>query len=404
MNSQTPRSTLLYPGTSDWETWVVGDKSGTWKPSSRKQDGMEAAHLAIPVRALCSVPLKVNPGDPEVLKGIIRVLLEGRGISLPDQGRTTISYSTVQENPDAVQILATALQSQGLNWVQFPAREFEISAHFQPLPENGIVIWRELGHWNVLFTRSGKIAHFQSLSQTTLNQEAYREILAIQEGLILQDFIDPPTSIEVLNHPDVSPDDLKSFREGFPITVQTQTVETLKSPIEKSHLIPPEVASARQTRQRRQRLVWGMAAILGIYLAFIAAWFFRLEGNEREIGQMREQVTQLEPKARLVREARIEAERLRPAFDFELFPLELFNHCVRLLPEEGVKLTYFEAGTGVVSLRGEASNSTAAVTWKARLLSSEAFREYRWDFPQPEILPDNRALFTATGTLPIWTP
>lgn len=356
--------------------------------------------MAIPTRSLCAFPLTVASDDPTVVKGMIRVQLESRGILLNESDTETISYLKVSSNRDQIQILAFALLDHQVNDGSTEADEFEPSAYFHAVPEDGILLWRELGHWVAMFARGKQPAHVQSLSQPELNEDAIQEIQSIQEGLILQELIDSPKVVEIVKTDTLGPEEVALVGLNFKTEVRVRERSPLAKVETKSQLVPESVAEARRSQTLKKRIIWGIAAAFGLYAIFLGAWAAQLWMKDQEIVALKETVEELEPEASKVRQARLEVEELRPSFDYRLFPIELFNRCVEILPEEGIRLTHFEILPGSIVLRGEASSSTAAVTWKARLRSSDSFREYRWDFPQPAILQDNRAVFTATGILP----
>lgn len=402
MNPKPTAVTLLRPGPKDWESWVETEP-GHWKQARNGDAPKEISTLALPVQSVCAVPLTVTTTEPDVVDGLIRVQLESRGVAIPAAAKGSISFRTVQELPDRAQILATALLDQDLPAGGRAAEAYDVSPSFLRTPKNGILIWRELGRWAVLFTRDHQVAHFQCLSQRELNREACLEILALRESLLLRGFISAPVDVEVRDS-SMSSQEAQSMGETLGLPVRVESTDSLVTPREKSRLIPAKVAQARQSQSLKQRIILGTAIVLGIYVLLMGGWALRLAGMKGQIASMKRDLQKIEGVAGQVREARIEAERLEPAINYERFPLELFHRVTELLPDEGVRLTYFQTSSGKVVIRGEANDSELAVTLKAQLRGSEAFREYTWDFPQPEILPDNRARFTATGSLPEFTP
>lgn len=399
MSSPSAKQTLLFPGSEEWETWAA-DKKSTWKPTPDAPVPAEISVLAIPARSICAFPLTVVSEDPAVVKGMIRVQLEGRGILLSESNPETISYRTVSSDDGKIQILAFALLDQSVHEEDTKAEEFEPSALFHRVPEDGILLWKELGRWVVMFAHETHPAHVQCLSQSELNDDAIQEIQTIQEGLILQELIDAPSLVEIVKTDSLGPEEVALIGLQFGTEVRLRERSPLSAVETSSQLVPTRVAEARRAQTLKKRIVFGIVGAIALYALFLSAWAVRLWMKDREIATLAEYVEQLEPQASKVRQARFEVEELRPSFDYHLFPIELFNRCVEILPEDGIRLTYFRVAPGVIELRGEASNSTAAVSWKARLRSSDSFREYAWDFPQPDILPDNRAEFVATGTLP----
>ncbi|MEM1296330.1 MAG: hypothetical protein AAGH89_13260 [Verrucomicrobiota bacterium] len=400
MSSTTSKQSLLYPGSQDWEVWAMDKKEG-WMPDPDSPSPAEVGVLAIPARSMCAFPLTVVSDDPAVVKGMIRVQLESRGIVLGDTNPESISYQKVASNDDGqIQILAFALLDPSVHEGDVGAEEFEPTAFYHRVPEDGILLWQELGRWVVMFARDTKPAHVQCLSHAELNHDALQEIQAIQEGLILQELINPPELVEIVKTDSLGPEEVTLVSLQLGAEVKLREASPLATVKTKSDLVPAKVAEARRAQTLKQRIIWGVAAAFAFYAIFLGAWAFRLGVKDREIATLQEYVDRLEPEAGKVRLARVEVEEVRPSFDYQLFPIELFSRCVQILPEEGIRLTFFEVSPGKIELKGEASNSTAAVSWKARLRSSESFREYNWDFPQPDILPDNRAIFIATGTLP----
>ncbi len=400
MTTDSATTILLRPGADAWEPWK-GQGSGPWTRGS-EEVSREVSALAIPVHALCAIPMRVSSSDPEVVEGLVRVQLETRGLTLEDPVQTMVTYRKVATLGEQEQILAVALLEPDFAVDDTRPLAFDVSPAFLSPPKDAIVLWKELGRWVVLFTRGTEIAYFQNLSQPELNGSACEEIRVMHEGLRFQSYINPLT--EVVAGEPVSGELREQLETVLGLPVHVQTEIGLRRPKEVSKLVPATIAQRRLAQRVRRRFILGAGAVLGLYVLIMGGWLLQLAGKESQVATLSQEIRQIEALASQVREARFQVDQLGPAIDYESFPLELFHRCVELLPDEGIRLTQFKVTPGRVEMRGEASDFTTAITWKATLRGSDTFGAYRWDFPQPEILADQRAIFNASGTLPEYAP
>jgi Tfp pilus assembly protein PilN len=278
-----------------------------------------------------------------------------------------------------------------------PARRHEASPLLRrPVPD-GILLWREHGHWTALFSAGDAPVYFQVLTETRFEDHLLGELDAIRQSLILDDLIPPPRALEIESEswPDAA---LPPPPRVLGLPVSLRPTEGPWIPLKLSGVMPVSAAGRERRRLLMRRVLWGASGLAALWLVWLATSFLGLERAESDLARLRAEAIRDAPLVERIRLSRDLAEALRPAVDATLFPLEQFHLAVGLLPDEGVRLTHFEVDGDKILLRGEASNSAAAVAWRGKLRGSAAFQDFSWDFPQPEILPDNRARFVAQGT------
>ena len=394
--NQSENDALFLPGAEDWELWEPTAPDRWQRTAEPRQP--DACVYCFGVRSVCAIPLWVSSADPDQVRGLIRLQLEGRGMQANADAGEQIDFWTVRREADRTQILAVVLLEDPAEYgMNDRPTGFDVTPRLYDFPSDAIILWKELNQWIVAFTKGSELAHFQALSGNQLDDSALAELRCISEALQFQDLIDLPTRIEVRD-PECPSEQARSVGKILETEAYVQRPTEPGLPDSTAGLIPASVAEKRsQADQKRKFGRWCMWGVIA-YLAVMGSWASWLGIQHLSTGMLRNQMATSAPEATQVREAQARYEALRGAIDHEAFPLELFYRCAALLPERGVRLTQFTIEEDKIQIRGEASSSTEAVTWKATLTNSETLADYDWTFPPPEILPDNRARFIAEGT------
>jgi len=354
-------------------------------------------------RAVFAVPLWVSSTENERIEPIVRMQMESHGLAgnLAAEGRH-LDHWIVARNGSRTQVLALWLPDDPDEWPIRPD-DFAVSPQaYEALP-NRILLWRELGRWVVAFTRGNRLAYFQTLSGGELDDDLIAEIACLRESIQAGTFVAELEGIEISGArvSDRAADRLSAALD-LPVNLHPRPVPTI--PEEPSRLLPASIAVRRESLRKQRRL--SRFLLLGAILyiataAAIVAWLFLADQENAETEAW---IAGNRPKVEAARRDRQLWQFTAPAIDRDRYPLEIFSRVVSLLPEEGIRLTHFEVDLDQILIRGDASSSTEAVSWKNALLETAepggSFEGCRWTVPQPRILPDNQATFTAEGVLP----
>lgn len=391
--------TCLLPGETEQEFWEFpANGTGPGAKSLRKPSG--GCTYCFGSRALFVVPLWVSSTDPNVIKGAVRMQLENRHIGdfSVAEGQH-FDYFNVAEDGSRTQILATVLaggpETYGLNG---NLGGFEIAPRFFSLKGNAIGLWRENQRWVAAFYRQGNLAYFQALSARDFDEDLISEIECIREWLRGAEFVEKINSV-VVWEPMTDPVAVTELGERLQATATVSDRPMPMLPLEETALMPESFALREKSSARQKN--WMRLAFLGlfVYMAIMAVVMFGIMMDQRANAAERNWIAQHESEAAIVAETQARWDELQPAINAEGYPLELFYRVAKMLPEEGIRITRFEANGPKILLSGEASSVSAAISWKATLMKSPNFIEYEWEFPAPDIQADNRATFNAEANL-----
>jgi hypothetical protein len=184
---------------------------------------------------------------------------------------------------------------------------------------------------------------------------------------------------------------------GVPVIQEPKPVPRL--PADQCPLFPAEVAQAHRNLARHRQTVRAVLALAALYVLFFTAWGAWLYWREHKLTKDTVQVAALRPKVAKVQGEQTRWQALEQATNPDLYPAEIFQRLVALLPPEGIRFKEFQMELNKLVISGEASTIGQAKTFQAAVLNNDGLKRYTWNFPQPTILPDNRADFRAEGIL-----
>jgi Tfp pilus assembly protein PilN len=103
------------------------------------------------------------------------------------------------------------------------------------------------------------------------------------------------------------------------------------------------------------------------------------------------------PQVDAVRAAMQRWNSIESAIDPRRYPIEILYQAVRLLPEDGVRLTLFQMDLDRVVVAGEASTLQAAQRFQEELRKNPDLADYDWTTENPRPLPTGSAAFQIDG-------
>jgi hypothetical protein len=360
--------------------------------------------LVLEALALDSAPFwaRTSQEGELVLKDIASLHWDAQGLEESAEGRSWTSWKVVEENGRVlVGTVALARESSSESWREHMPHSCEISPQIYPFPSHEAALWKELGRYVIAFQKGPSIVHFTTLSSRQLNAEAAQEISEIMSALEIREMLPDLKGLRVWcdEVTDFLPA-IKSILQPVPVIIEPRPEPRM--PALPSELDPPELAQrrrlARKNRQTMQLLVLGAflyASVFAVWAGWLAYRDYKLANEEKILRQM-------EPELAVIREAQLRWQELEAATNPDLYPVEVFHRIASLLPAEGIRLEEFIFDTidaKKMVVRGQASSSGEAVKFLANIKSSDLLKQFPWDAPVPNILPDNRASFRAEGAL-----
>ena len=139
--------------------------------------------LALSTTDVFSVPLWLNETDKSNFPSLITPQLEERGLKFSGQTKA-FDWAPVAVEGEKTLILVGVLPNQLLPSLLADNFEwFDAAVRFRNYMDNSLTIWQEQGRLCLAFTRGKHLAHFQTLTENTLNQSTIRDIACIFSGL-----------------------------------------------------------------------------------------------------------------------------------------------------------------------------------------------------------------------------
>jgi len=278
---------------------------------------------------------------------------------------------------------------------------FAPSVAFHKLNPGELLIWREDGQLVLAVPHeSGQPLHCQALAARHLDDDAAAEIRCVLASLDLAALMPPVQSVAVVLSDGETDESLAAFEAelDLPVVARRETAPVL--PGQTSRLIPSQIVRERAERQHRRLVAMGALAFVFVLVAALGAFAVRVGLRDRALAAETARLDGLEPELAAIRDAREAWEDMRTAVNPEHYPVEALYQLVSLLPPEGIRLTRFEVREDGMVLDGEASSLGHGIEFRDKLVGADAFKHWRWDFPQPTNLPDGRATFRAEARVP----
>ena len=152
-----------------------------------------------------------------------------------------------------------------------------------------------------------------------------------------------------------------------------------------------------RTARLRRRLLLG----LGVYLALLALLFVGAGIQWVRVRTQRNHLARLRPQAEFSQNATTHWRTLAPAIDPARYLTETMREVYECLPaDSSVLWTGFDLTPRTLTVTGEAPDVSAAVDFTEKLQARPGLRAYRFTAEPPAALPNGKARFHVTGTLP----
>ena len=393
------RLTLSLPGETARESWSR-EGEGVWRKQSGTASG-EGCVLGMEVLALDSMPMwaVIPEGGRADVAGVASLRWEGLGVQADDAGGKSWTHWSGGEDGSRLLVASAGLASEApvAEWQKCQPEHFEISARAFPIPPGEMAIWRELGRIVVAFTRSDRLVHFGALSARTLDAAAAEEIRDLVWSLEVQEFITKLKGVRVWTATE------PGFEEALKALLDARVVTEEKPapvlPAVACDLLPAEIAQARRDRavqQKRARLILALATM---YVAFFAIWAGYLYFREKKVLGEQAELALQRPAVEEVRKAHAHWLAMEPATTPDTYPTEIFDRLVKLLPDQGIQFKEFTLNQSKLAIGGEASSVSHAKRFQGDVVNSPDLKQFAWIFPEPVVLDDGRAKFTAEGKI-----
>jgi hypothetical protein len=386
------------PGEQAQEHWV-SDETGGWRAADARRS-VSGCIVAVEAIAMDSAPFWMADSQDGAIDPaeVVGLHWEAMGMDRAIGGRNWWHWRVGQE-PGRVLMgtMAFAAEVSQDEWLALMPVAFEPSVSLLPIPAGECAIWRELGRAVAAFKRGQHLLHVAVLNSRTLDQVAAGEICDLVRALKARGLLDEFKGFRIWASTEAAFTD--SLQKLFSVAVTIEAKPAPRLPEVPSGLLPSGVEKEREASTRRAQQRRLLATIALACIAFFGAWVGWLWAREQSVNRNLAQLSVQEPEVQAVRNAQLRWAALEPAVEPQLYPVEVFYQVVALLPPEGIQLQEFAFDSDKLVISGVATTANYALKFKDAIEHCEPLRRYTWNFPQPSIKEDNRAIFRAEGQL-----
>jgi hypothetical protein len=389
---------LRMPGEQAHEHWT-SNGSGGWKAVEAERS-VSGCIVAIEALATDSAPFWMADSpdgaiDPAEMVGLH---WEAMGLDTALPGRNWCHWRAGEESGRVLTAtMALAAEVSQDEWISLLPVAFEPSARLLPIPAGECAVWRELGRAVVAFNRGKHLLHVAVLNSRTLDKEAAREICDLVRALEARGLLEDFKGFRIWTSADAA--FTESLEKLLGVAVKAEAKPAPRLPEVPSALLLSGVEKEREDLARRSQQMRLIATIGLACIAFFGAWVGWLWAREQRVERNLAQLSAQEPEVQAVRNAQLKWAALEPAVEPQLYPVEVFYQVVALLPPEGIQLQEFAFDPDKLVISGVATTASYALKFKDAIEHCEPLQRYAWNFPQPSIKEDNRAIFRAEGLL-----
>jgi hypothetical protein len=393
------RRVIIRPARAGWEKWEQGEDE-LW---SLAGEGLELEELAPADNALVAVPIRrafslsvwVPGADPSLFGDLVYTQLEMRGLAGRSKDLTSYVWREVLREGDEVLLHVTVLPGNlAPRYWHADIVDYVVSAECLPPAQDCVTVWQEEGAWVASVTRGDRLLHFQVLNAGGVSGEMALELMLMLAPLEAGNMTAESTRVRLFYQDDAAPDlSAWNFAGGVAALPWPPPVYPGGAP----QCTPLPVRNAQEVKARAGRrqkiLLWAAAAYLLVVIVLVgnALWL-----NARA-SMLRSAIQAEAPQVDAVRAAMQRWNSIESAIDPRRYPIEILYQAVRLLPEDGVRLTLFQMDLDRVVVAGEASTLQAAQRFQEELRKNPDLADYDWTTENPRPLPTGSAAFQIDG-------
>jgi hypothetical protein len=283
---------ICLPGEQTWELWKHG--SGGWQSTQAESTPAAfktAAVFGYPVAAAFAVPIRAATGDEDLLPDIVDFQLEKINLKPETPVGRLMDWRLVEREENRTLLLASVLNAEMADDLPKEApQRFEISPYLYYLPDDHLIIWKELGRLVFAVTRGDQPVYYHALNAQLLTVAATAEIEQLLMPLYTQGIITHLEGI-VLWTENVEPGAAEELARAFNTRVRTErrpkpTLPQTVSPIEPVSVAMEKIRAARMRRIRNIVCVC-LLAYLALPGFFAVRWFLakgKLDELRAEVG------------------------------------------------------------------------------------------------------------------------
>lgn len=394
--------TLCLPGPEAWELWKASPAGWQRVPGAGPATGpaafKSASLFAYPVSSTFAVPIRAATSDPDLLPDLIGIQLEKQGLKPEVPVGCLMDWHIVDREEHQTLVCAAVLNPAIADDLprEAPGR-FELSPYLYDLPDDSLVIWKELGRLVFAVTKHDQPVYFHALSASMLTPAVVQEIEQLLMPVYTQGLVTELDSVMIWSDPaaPVLPADPvvdARFRDLFGCRVLRAPQPAPRPGPRVSAIEPVSVAQGKIRAARAARLQKIIAVCVVAYLFLPGFFAVRYVLEQRKINVLKSEVAGLERSYGNVQGTVEQATLADSAINFDQYPVELLYQCLTSLYETetpGVRITGFEIDKdqgekklSQITIKGEAANSNtqAAIVYATKVKGNKSLQNFNWNY------------------------
>ena len=401
-DASAKRAAIYRPVSAGWQKWgedAAGAK--TLQGEAAELSDLQPAPggmIAVPVRRAFSLCVWVPADDPSIFRDLVLTQLEMRGLAGRTRDETSFAWQEIARSDNEVLLQVTVLPAHlAPRYWHGEVTDYAVSPACLPLDADAVSIWREQAAWVAAVTRGGKLLHFQSLVEPSLDGSMALEVWMMLSPLEAGNMIDAglPTVFYRQQGDDI---DLSAWNQSGAARANVRDFPPPVRPAEPLECIPIAVRHLQAEKSKsakRQRLAFAAAAVYLARVLVLAGQTLWLHWRARKL---QSEIASVAPAVTTTKDAMNKWQALQPALEPATYPLEVLFQTARLLPKDGVRLTLFEMNLDRVLIQGEASTLAAAIKFQDDLEKNADIEGlYDWTAETPKQLPSGSTRFQIDG-------
>lgn len=395
---------FVVPGEDEWEVWAGSDAASSHfvdtVSSPREVSAYHLTALALPIKEVVTMPIWLATIDRSLIPGMVSLQCEKRGILNRALHDSPFDYEIVaQENNESLIRAQTLPPTLSPDVCAETVEAFDLSVRFSSLPNQALIIWRELGGLCVALTRRHVLVYAATLGEEQLSESALSQLFRLLSIAQSERWLSGGTP-EVVLRGTFTAEEENAVRGALGLQVRRESRPAPWPPTAPSKLVPESVQSALLQRRKAAKRMQQVSIVVGLYVAAVLIWSGYVGWLSYQSRTLAVKVNATAPQVQLLRSTALLWSRLQSAIDPAQYPVEILFRCANVLPKEGIQLTSFEQSGNSLILIGESKGTNSlrtATTLLSDLKASKELTEFTFKMPQPKVL-DNACKFRIEGT------
>lgn len=403
MASPSTQTTICLPGENAWELWKQGPNGMFLAQSVTLESGGSPAAFknvdwfGYPVISAFAVPVWAASGDQDIIDGVVQLQLEKFNLVPDNPVGQLIDTRVVERQESRTLVTATVIDEKMTPALpQSTADGFEVSPALFYLPDNSLILWKELGRLVLCITRAEHPVYFQALTESELSPAAVGEIESLLMPLYMQEIVPELESI-VLWTDAVEHGAEQQLANALHLKLRRQTKPVPAIPRTPSAFEPVSVALAKIRAAKMRRLRNIISTCAAVYFLIVAAFVGWHLVKAHRVEELRVSVNKLIGTVGFVEPTLQRWALTEPLRNKDLYPIEMIRRTIESISARqfgGIRVTSMRFEENNLEIKGEGQAQNVVINYCNYLRANADTKALDWRGPTWG--PQRNGIFTFT--------